>query len=178
MSKWERHAKQSVPGVAKSLDEPVRENQEDPFPLRLADTLPSPDRGGLDWLDRHIDHERCKEIFGKLTEFEQEVLRMRFWEDMTLDAIGKHFGRSRERIRQILMDIALVAQEKERYYSKGGWWIGKVRRHGKGRPRDEQAPSNPAPVCDDPWASFGDRVVGWVADGSGGGDGEGEEGAG
>jgi predicted DNA-binding protein (UPF0251 family) len=41
------------------------------------------------------------EALGSLTSREAKVLRMRFYDDMTLEAIGKQFGVQQERIRQI-----------------------------------------------------------------------------
>jgi len=57
---------------------------------------------------------------GKLTEREQEVIRLRYGfnescEPWTLDAIGSHFGVTRERIRQ----IQVVALKKLRLFIEG-----------------------------------------------------------
>lgn len=47
-------------------------------------------------LKEDIDH-----ILNKLSEKERNVLRMRYWQEMTLEAIGKQLNVTRERVRQI-----------------------------------------------------------------------------
>lgn len=168
------------PEVTKSLNEPMRrKDADDGLSGELGEMIPAGPPDQDQWLEREAVRQRMAELYEKLTDFEKEVVRLRVMEDWTLDRIGKKFGRSRERIRQIMMDIQLVAQKKPRYYSKGGWWIGRSRVRGPGKgiygkKSDGHLDSGP----DRPWPDSPDRGLDWLTAGRGSGDGEGEEGVG
>ncbi len=59
----------------------------------------------IDAAARAMLHEAVEEVLGELSEREQEIVRMRFGLDgaqaKTLEEVGKEFGVTRERIRQI-----------------------------------------------------------------------------
>ena len=85
-----------------SLDQPVGE--EDDF--SLSDVIE--DRDAIvpaDAAARTMLNEAVKEVLSQLSEREQEVIRLRFGLDdgqmRTLEEVGKEFGVTRERIRQI-----------------------------------------------------------------------------
>ena len=60
------------------------------------------ERADVKLLDHKIDtRDFITKVLKELTPREEEVLRMRFFEEKTLDEIGKIFGVHRERIRQI-----------------------------------------------------------------------------
>jgi RNA polymerase primary sigma factor len=85
-----------------SLDMPV--GQEDSSLLGdfiEDDKVPGP----VEKADRQLLKEQVREVLSVLSEREREVLEMRFGlkdgQDHTLEEVGKHFGVTRERIRQI-----------------------------------------------------------------------------
>ena len=85
-----------------SLDSPVGEEDES----NLADFIEdSTIDGPADAATRAMLHEAVEQVLGELTEREQEIVRMRFGLDgaqaKTLEEVGKAFGVTRERIRQI-----------------------------------------------------------------------------
>ena len=45
--------------------------------------------------------ERVQEVMEEMTKREQKLLRMRYYENMTLEEVGKEFNISVERVRQI-----------------------------------------------------------------------------
>jgi RNA polymerase primary sigma factor len=61
--------------------------------------------GPVDAASRQLLKEQIRSALGVLSEREREVLEMRFGlldgQDHTLEEVGKHFGVTRERIRQI-----------------------------------------------------------------------------
>ena len=85
-----------------SIDQPV--GQEDNSLLGdfiEDDKVPGP----VDAASRQLLKEQIRSALGVLSEREREVLEMRFGlldgQDHTLEEVGKHFGVTRERIRQI-----------------------------------------------------------------------------
>jgi RNA polymerase primary sigma factor len=85
-----------------SLDMPV--GQEDSSLLGdfiEDDKVPGP----VEKADRQLLKEQVRGVLSVLSEREREVLEMRFGlkdgQDHTLEEVGKHFGVTRERIRQI-----------------------------------------------------------------------------
>ena len=85
-----------------SLDSPVGEEDESNLGDFIEDeSVDSPD----DAATRAMLHEAVGEVLGELSEREQEIVRLRFGLDggraKTLEEVGKEFGVTRERIRQI-----------------------------------------------------------------------------
>jgi RNA polymerase nonessential primary-like sigma factor len=101
-----------------SLEAPLADARE----FSLADVLPDPDWADMEeTLDRAALQMLVRRAFDRLTLREAEVLTKRFGfgdaEPMTLDAIGRDFGLTRERIRQIerqAKDKLAVALEENR----------------------------------------------------------------
>lgn len=85
-----------------SLDSPVGEEQDTPLEALIADTETlSPEN----LVCNQLIHEKFEELLQGLTPRECEILKLRTgWDDdreRTLDEIGKMYGVTRERIRQI-----------------------------------------------------------------------------
>ena len=85
-----------------SLDSPVGEEDES----NLGDFIEDANVDGpADAATRAMLHEAVEQVLGELSEREQEIVRMRFGLDggqaKTLEEVGKEFGVTRERIRQI-----------------------------------------------------------------------------
>jgi RNA polymerase primary sigma factor len=85
-----------------SLEMPVgRENSSLLGDFIKDDTIPGP----VDAASRQLLREQIHSILGALNQREREVLEMRFGlldgEDHTLEEVGRYFGVTRERIRQI-----------------------------------------------------------------------------
>ena len=85
-----------------SLDSPVGEEDESNLGDFIQDeTTDSP----ADAATRTMLHDAVGEVLGELSEREQEIVRLRFGLDggraKTLEEVGKEFGVTRERIRQI-----------------------------------------------------------------------------
>jgi RNA polymerase primary sigma factor len=85
-----------------SLDSPVGEEDES----NLGDFIEDANVDGpADAATRAMLHEAVEQVLGELSEREQEIVRMRFGLDgaqaKTLEEVGKAFGVTRERIRQI-----------------------------------------------------------------------------
>ena len=85
-----------------SLDSPIGEEDESNLADFIEDdTIDSP----ADVATRAMLTAAVGEVLGELTEREQEIVRMRFGLDggqaKTLEEVGKEFGVTRERIRQI-----------------------------------------------------------------------------
>lgn len=85
-----------------SLDMPI--GQEDSS--QLGDFIPDENMPGpVDAASRQLLKEQIRSALGVLSDREREVLQMRFGlldgQDHTLEEVGKHFGVTRERIRQI-----------------------------------------------------------------------------
>ncbi len=85
-----------------SLEMPI--GQEDSS--LLGDFIPDDNvMGPVDAASRQLLKEQIRSALGVLSEREREVLEMRFGlqdgQDHTLEEVGKHFGVTRERIRQI-----------------------------------------------------------------------------
>ncbi|HEY5662413.1 MAG TPA: RNA polymerase sigma factor RpoD [Ilumatobacter sp.] len=85
-----------------SLDSPVGEEDESNLGDFIEDfNVDSP----ADAANKTMLHEAVEEVLGELTDREQEIVRMRFGLDgeraKTLEEVGKEFGVTRERIRQI-----------------------------------------------------------------------------
>jgi RNA polymerase primary sigma factor len=85
-----------------SLDMPI--GQEDSS--QLGDFIPDDNvPGPVDAASRQLLKEQIRAALGVLSERERQVLEMRFGlidgQDHTLEEVGRHFGVTRERIRQI-----------------------------------------------------------------------------
>jgi len=85
-----------------SLDSPVGEEDES----NLGDFIEDANVDGpADAATRAMLHEAVEEVLGELNDREQEIVRMRFGLDgsqaKTLEEVGRAFGVTRERIRQI-----------------------------------------------------------------------------
>lgn len=85
-----------------SLDSPVGEEDESNLGDFIEDSsVDTP----ADAATKAMLHEAVEAVLGELTEREQEIVRMRFGLDgsqaKTLEEVGKEFGVTRERIRQI-----------------------------------------------------------------------------
>lgn len=85
-----------------SLDMPI--GQEDSS--QLGDFIPDENLPGpVDAASKQLLKEQIRNALGVLSDREREVLEMRFGlrdgQDHTLEEVGKHFGVTRERIRQI-----------------------------------------------------------------------------
>ena len=91
-----------VDGATCSLDAPIGEDEEDTFGDIIAD--PYNDDPMKD-LIREANRKTIDNVLSTLSQREAQIIRMRFGlEDNklhTLDEIGKHYGISRERIRQV-----------------------------------------------------------------------------
>ncbi|WP_315166093.1 sigma-70 family RNA polymerase sigma factor [Metaclostridioides mangenotii] len=87
-----------------SLDSPIKDDDDG----SLVEFIPSDDTLNdivIDEVEKHNLQEKIDEVLSFLTDQEEEVLRSRFGlgesEPKTLEEIGKIFGVTRERIRQI-----------------------------------------------------------------------------
>jgi len=85
-----------------SLDSPVGEEDESNLGDFIEDSsVDTP----ADAATRAMLHEAVEEVLGELSEREQEIVRLRFGLDgaqaKTLEEVGKEFGVTRERVRQI-----------------------------------------------------------------------------
>jgi DNA-binding CsgD family transcriptional regulator len=161
----------------------------DPYSTRKIDLLPSPDPTPEDLYIRGLQRRRIEEALARLSPLEKEIIKLRVMEGWTLQRIGKKFGLSRERIRQLEMDAILRAQGKTPVFRKGGkGYKEAAERKKRMLLRQKEAQSDapePSPhlVADhsgigDPWPPiFGGCLDRWN-DGRGSGDGEGEEGVG
>lgn len=91
-----------VDGATCSLDAPIGEDEEDAFGDIVAD--PHTDDPMKD-LIREANRKTIDNVLSTLSQREAQIIRMRFGLDdnklHTLDEIGKHYGISRERIRQV-----------------------------------------------------------------------------
>lgn len=87
-----------------SLDAPLSSGSQESDPV--SDVVADPNAAApFERLVRETDTALVREVFGDLTDREKSILEMRFGLDnrsqKTLDEVGKHFGVTRERIRQI-----------------------------------------------------------------------------
>ena len=119
-SKLERDP--TVPELAKEVDLPPEKVEEilriasqDPLSLdtpvgdeddtSMADFIPDQGAAPLDVAARKLLEQAVKDVLGDLSEREAEVVRLRFGLDdgrpRTLEEVGREFGVTRERIRQI-----------------------------------------------------------------------------
>lgn len=85
-----------------SLEAPVGEDQES----ILGDFIPDESQlSPVDQASKQLLKDHLDEVLGTLTEIESKVLKLRFGlegtKQMTLEEVGKVFGVTRERIRQI-----------------------------------------------------------------------------
>ena len=85
-----------------SLETPVRDDRETTIGELIKDVhAPSPDSR----LARRVLNQRIKEVLGQLSEREETIIRLRYGlsdgEIWKLGDIGKRFGITRERVRQI-----------------------------------------------------------------------------
>jgi len=93
-----------------SLDAPLGHDADDSD--RVSEVVADPNAAApFERLVKETDAELVREMFGVLTERERVILAMRFGLNddaaKTLEEIGKHFGVTRERIRQIEAEALL-----------------------------------------------------------------------
>lgn len=101
-------------GLSELKTESYLRTMSEPLPLEVMESnpwLPTPeDTDPLEYVSRKECADRAEELLQHLgsrpgKKMSEKVLRMRYgigtWEDLTLDEIGKRFGLTRERIRQI-----------------------------------------------------------------------------
>lgn len=85
-----------------SLDRPIGSLEDDG--LMLGDSVPDPSDWEEDVLDRLQREQMCREVWGcvdSLEERQANVIRQRYQDNMTLDAVAADQGVTRERVRQI-----------------------------------------------------------------------------
>lgn len=94
-----------------SIDAPVAGPKDDGGATTLGDTLPAPDEHRPDVIA--FDHfavgsarEAIEEAAERLLKpRDREIVRMRFWDEMTMEEVAVHFGLSRQRIQQIEVKV-------------------------------------------------------------------------
>ena len=101
------------PGV--SLDMPVGSDEEAP----LGDFIEDGESADAETtVISHLLHEDLRRVLATLEDREQQVIRMRYGLDdgqpRTLDQIGRRFGLSRERVRQIEREVMAKLRIGER----------------------------------------------------------------
>lgn len=98
-----------------SLDMPVGTDEEAPLGDFIEDSEATDAATAVVASLRHSD---IRAVLGTLEEREQDVIRLRYGLDdgmpRTLDQIGKRFGLSRERVRQIEREVMAKLREGER----------------------------------------------------------------
>jgi RNA polymerase primary sigma factor len=98
-----------------SLEKPVNDDKESTFGDFQADThIPTPE----DELMPMLRDMAMEQLLAELDERERKMIRMRFVDGMTLEAIGNEFHISRERVRQV--EARTLRQLKKRT-KKMGW---------------------------------------------------------
>jgi RNA polymerase primary sigma factor len=100
-----------------SLDAPLGHEADDSD--RVSEVVADPNAAApFERLAKETDAELVREMFAVLTERERAILAMRFGlnddTQKTLEEIGKHFGVTRERIRQIEAEALLKLRNKMR----------------------------------------------------------------
>jgi RNA polymerase primary sigma factor len=100
-----------------SLDAPLGHEADDSD--RVSEVVADPNAAApFERLAKETDAELVREMFGILTDRERAILAMRFGlnddTQKTLEEIGKHFGVTRERIRQIEAEALLKLRHKIR----------------------------------------------------------------
>ncbi|HIW95265.1 MAG TPA: sigma-70 family RNA polymerase sigma factor [Candidatus Corynebacterium gallistercoris] len=112
-SKIEMLLKQSRDPV--SLDMPVGSDEEAPLGDFIEDSEAADAESAVVASLRHSD---VRAVLGTLEEREQDVIKLRYGLDdgmpRTLDQIGKRFGLSRERVRQIEREVMAKLREGDR----------------------------------------------------------------
>jgi RNA polymerase nonessential primary-like sigma factor len=98
-----------------SLDMPVGSDEEAPLGDFIEDDQAA---DAENTVISHLLHEDLRRVLGTLEEREQLVIRMRYGLDdgqpRTLDQIGRRFGLSRERVRQIEREVMAKLRVGER----------------------------------------------------------------
>lgn len=98
-----------------SLDMPVGADEEAPLGDFIEDAEATDAETAVVASMRHYD---IQDVIGGLEQREQDVIRMRYGLDdgvpRTLDQIGRRFGLSRERVRQIEREVMAKLREGER----------------------------------------------------------------
>jgi RNA polymerase primary sigma factor len=103
-----------------SLDAPL--NNESGDSDKVSEVVADPNAAApFERLSKETDAELVREMFAALTDREKAILAMRFGlnddTQKTLEEIGKHFGVTRERIRQIeaeaLLKLRVKIQKRE-----------------------------------------------------------------
>lgn len=73
--------------------------------LSYEDLLMAHHEDPIEEIIRQEEHEQIGRACATLDPREQRIVKMRYEDDLTLDAIGQELGLSRERVRQILLQI-------------------------------------------------------------------------
>lgn len=98
-----------------SLDMPVGSDEEAPLGDFIEDSEAADSESAVVASLRHSD---VRAVLGTLEEREQDVIKLRYGLDdgmpRTLDQIGKRFGLSRERVRQIEREVMAKLREGDR----------------------------------------------------------------
>lgn len=93
-----------LPAVTMSLDQEIGDhNSTKPLALveMMASRDPDPERA---LLDHERQHTQLRECLARMNKRERSIVRLYFWEDLSLAKIGLKLNLSRERVRQILIE--------------------------------------------------------------------------
>ncbi len=90
-------------GADQSLNAPLRDTGDDELQDFVADAAPNPEDVVIGLRDAQTRSRWLAEAIGDLTPREQQIIRQRRLEDegVTLESLGKEFGISKERVRQL-----------------------------------------------------------------------------
>ncbi|MBN2495996.1 MAG: sigma-70 family RNA polymerase sigma factor [Deltaproteobacteria bacterium] len=78
----------------------------------LLDFIPDPRAGPDEQADRRVQHSSLHDAMSALSEREREIICMRFQDGLTLQEVGKHFGITRERTRQLQQQALLKLRKR------------------------------------------------------------------
>jgi len=90
-------------GADQSLNAPLRDTSDDELQDFMADAAPNPEDVVIGLRDAQTRSRWLAEAISDLTPREQQIIRQRRLEDegVTLESLGKEFGISKERVRQL-----------------------------------------------------------------------------
>jgi len=90
-------------GADQSLNAPLRDSSDDELQDFVADAAPNPEDVVIGLRDAQTRSRWLAEAISDLTPREQQIIRQRRLEDegVTLESLGKEFGISKERVRQL-----------------------------------------------------------------------------
>jgi len=90
-------------GADQSLNAPLRDSSDDELQDFMPDTAPNPEDVVIGLRDSATRSRWLAEAISGLTPREQQIIRLRRLEDegVTLEYLGKEFGISKERVRQL-----------------------------------------------------------------------------